>query len=341
MMMPQSIFKTPEMLNVLLTRPTLHLEFGLRPRNVPDFWISKAAGRKHIVTQLDWVLLGRTVFFCRSWIKVLHKLNPWYDDGSNGKVKESKPFFFLQLMLGDLKVSTSSLNSCWDIKFRPQMWTLCLTLRKRRTLSSFGDLETFESGPHGELTDYLSLMELKENAWTTNKPSWSAEAWWDTIVCHQHNRHAEASQPVMDEQDALLRFRVSPLGHRLLSQSPVTRSPRPAFALTAELFIKGEESTGDPANFSMGLLAVLAVQAVQWKDKPRGLGLKWSVSILLIIFMKWTSPSVHTIKSALSDSLTCGTAEGSCVSWTDTALAAFKDTGWWYVGVWIRPSQIY
>ncbi|CAB1414804.1 unnamed protein product [Pleuronectes platessa] len=61
------------------------------------------------------------------------------------------------------------------------------------------------------------------------------------------------------EQDAMLGFRVSPLGHRVLSQSPVTRSPRPAFALTAELFIKAEESTGDPANFSMGLLAVLAV----------------------------------------------------------------------------------
>lgn len=45
----------------------------------------------------------------------------------------------------------------------------------------------------------------------------------------------------------------------MLSQSSLTRSPRPAFTLTAELFIKGEESTGDPANFSMGLLAVLTV----------------------------------------------------------------------------------
>lgn len=57
----------------------------------------------------------------------------------------------------------------------------------------------------------------------------------------------------------MLRFNVSPSGHRVLSQSPLTRSPRPAFTLKAELFIKGEESTGDPANFSMGLLAVLTV----------------------------------------------------------------------------------
>lgn len=51
---------------------------------------------------------------------------------------------------------------------------------------------------------------------------------------------------------------MSPSGLRVLSQSPLTRSPRPASTLAAELFIKGEESTGDPANFSMGLLAVLA-----------------------------------------------------------------------------------
>lgn len=81
--------------------------------------------------------------------------------------------------------------------------------------------------------------------------------------------------------------------------------------------------------------------AVQWKDKRQSVSLKWSVSILLNIFMKWTSPALHTIKSALSDSLTCGRADRSYVSWTDMALAAFKDTEWRCVGVWIRPLQIY
>ncbi len=133
---------------------------------------------------------------------------------------------------------------------------------------------------------------------------------------------------------------MSPSGHRVLSQWPLTRSPRPAFTLTAELFIKGEESTGDPANFSMGLLAVLTVGGPMKRQAQRA-GLKWSVSILLNIFMKWTSPAIHTIKSALSDSLTCGRADRSCVSWTDMALAAFKDTERWCVGVWIRPLQIY
>lgn len=71
----------------------------------------------------------------------------------------------------------------------------------------------------------------------------------------------------------MLRFRVSPSGHRVLSQSPLTRSPRPAFALTAELFIKGEESTGDPANFSMGLLAVLTV-GCPMKRQAQMIGLK-------------------------------------------------------------------
>lgn len=57
---------------------------------------------------------------------------------------------------------------------------------------------------------------------------------------------------------AAVRCRVSPLGDRVLRQSSLTRSPRPAFTLTDELFITAEGSTGDPANFSMGLLAVLA-----------------------------------------------------------------------------------
>lgn len=83
----------------------------------------------------------------------------------------------------------------------------------------------------------------------------------------------------------------------MLSQSPLTRSPRPAFTLTAELFIKGEESTGDPANFSMGLLAVLTRGCPMKRQVPV---LKLSVSILLNIFMKWTTPAIHTIKSALS-----------------------------------------
>jgi len=63
---------------------------------------------------------------------------------------------------------------------------------------------------------------------------------------------------------------VSPSGHRVLSQSSVTRSPRPAFTLTAELFIKGEESTGDPTNFSMGLLAVLADTQCNEKTSSEG-----------------------------------------------------------------------
>lgn len=133
---------------------------------------------------------------------------------------------------------------------------------------------------------------------------------------------------------------VSPSGHRVLSQSPVTRSLRPAFTLTAELFIKGKENIGDPANFSMGLLAVLTV-GCPMKRRALRASSKWSVTILLNIFMKWTSPAIHTIKSALSDSLTCGRADGSCVCWTDMALAAFKDTEWWRVGVWTSPSQIY
>lgn len=79
------------------------------------------------------------------------------------------------------------------------------------------------------------------------------------IIRPLRRRHTVTPQPVRTAQDAALRFRVSPSGHRVLSQLLPTRSPRPAFTLTAELFIKTEESAGDPANFSMGLLAVLTV----------------------------------------------------------------------------------
>lgn len=117
------------------------------------------------------------------------------------------------------------------------------------------------------------------------------------------------------EQDAMLRFRVSPSGHRVLSQSPVTRSPRPAFTLTAELFIKGEESTGDPANFSMGLLAVLTVGCPMKRHARWGRFEMICEYFTQYIFnFKWTSLAIYTIKSALSDSLTCGGAERSCVS---------------------------
>lgn len=143
------------------------------------------------------------------------------------------------------------------------------------------------------------------------------------------------------KQDALVRFMVSLLCHRVLSQWQPTRSPRPAFTLTAELFIKGEKRTGDLANFSMGLLAVLALSRPMKRQAQR-ISLEWSASVLLNIFLlKQTSTSVHTIKRALSDSLTCARVDRSCVSWADTVLAAFKDTERQCVGVWIRPLQIY
>lgn len=100
--------------------------------------------------------------------------------------------------------------------------------------------------------------------------------------------------------------------------------------------LKGEKSAGDPANFSMGLLAVLVLGCPVKRDKLKG---KWSVNILLNIFMKWTSPTL--LEGALCDSLTCGKVGRSCVSWTDMVLAAFKDTEQQRVGVWIRPLQIY
>lgn len=37
---------------------------------------------------------------------------------------------------------------------------------------------------------------------------------------------------------------------------------------------------------------------------------------------------MHAIKDVLSDSSTCGSADGSFVSWIDMALAVFKDTEW-------------
>lgn len=59
---------------------------------------------------------------------------------------------------------------------------------------------------------------------------------------------------------------------------PLTRSPCPAFTLTAELFIQGEESTWDPANFSMGLLAVLTV-GCPLKRRRQSISPIWSESI--------------------------------------------------------------
>lgn len=85
------------------------------------------------------------------------------------------------------------------------------------------------------------------------------------------------------KQDAWLRFIVSLLCHRVLSQGQPTRSPRPAFTLTAELFIKGEKRTGDLANFSMGLLAVLAFSCPMKRQAPR-IGLKMICRVLCSIY---------------------------------------------------------
>lgn len=63
---------------------------------------------------------------------------------------------------------------------------------------------------------------------------------------------------------------MSPLGDGVLRQSSLTRSPRPAFTLADELFITVEESTGDPANFSMGLLAVLKLARPIKRRAPAG-----------------------------------------------------------------------
>lgn len=89
------------------------------------------------------------------------------------------------------------------------------------------------------------------------------------------NRHTDCDL-LWRAGDPILRFSVN-LEHRVLSQRPVTRSPRPVFTLTVELFIKVGESTGDPANFSMGLLAVLTVRRAL-KRQTHKAALKWSVS---------------------------------------------------------------
>lgn len=70
----------------------------------------------------------------------------------------------------------------------------------------------------------------------------------------------------------------------VLSQWPLTRSPRSprsllALALTAELFIKGRGKHRGAANFSMGLLAVLAVGRLLLKDKSRGYVQKRSATV--------------------------------------------------------------
>lgn len=103
---------------------------------------------------------------------------------------------------------------------------------------------------------------------------------------------------------------MSPLGDGVLRQSTLTRSPRPAFALTDELFITAEESTGDPANFSMGLLAVLTL------DRPikRRARFEISLGVLLDIFMKWTRAAFTQPERPLGDSLTCGGVDKTRVS---------------------------
>lgn len=85
------------------------------------------------------------------------------------------------------------------------------------------------------------------------------------------------------KQDALVGFIVSLLYHRVLSQGQPTRSPRPAFTLTAELFIKGEKRAGDLANFSMGLLAVLAFSCPMKRQAPK-IGLKMTCRLLCSIY---------------------------------------------------------
>lgn len=96
---------------------------------------------------------------------------------------------------------------------------------------------------------------------------------------------------------------MSPLGDGVLRQSSLTRSPRPAFTLTDELFITAEESTGDPANFSMGLLAVLKLGPSNQRRRARTGRFEISLGVLLHIFMKWTrAPS----ERPLGDSLTYG-----------------------------------
>lgn len=90
---------------------------------------------------------------------------------------------------------------------------------------------------------------------------------------------------------------MSPLGAGVLRQSSLTRSPRPAFTLTDELFIPAEESTGDPANFSMGLLAVLKPGRPIRRRAAAG-RFEISLGVLLNIFMKWTRAAIHAVRKA-------------------------------------------
>lgn len=107
-----------------------------------------------------------------------------------------------------------------------------------------------------------------------------------------HRKHT-----VPRTQDGAVRCRVSPLGDGVLRQSSLTRSPRPAFTLTDELFITVEESTGDPANFSMGLLAVLKLGRPIKRRAGTG-RFEISLSVLLNIFMKWTRAAIHAVRKA-------------------------------------------
>lgn len=107
-----------------------------------------------------------------------------------------------------------------------------------------------------------------------------------------HRKHT-----VPRTRDAAVRCRVSPLGDRVLRQSSLTRSPRPTFTLTDELFITVEESTGDPANFSMGLLAVLKLGR-PIKRRARTGRFEISLGILLNIFMKWTRAAILAVRKA-------------------------------------------
>lgn len=107
-----------------------------------------------------------------------------------------------------------------------------------------------------------------------------------------HRKHT-----VPRTQDAAARCRVSPLGDGVQRQSSLTRSPRPAFTLMDELFITVEESTGDPANFSMGLLAVLKLGR-PIKRRARTGRFEISLSVLLSIFMKWTRAAIHAVRKA-------------------------------------------
>lgn len=55
--------------------------------------------------------------------------------------------------------------------------------------------------------------------------------------------------------------------------------------------------------------------------------------MLNIFLLKRAATSIHTIKTALSGSLTCARVDRSCVSRADAVLAALKDTEQPCVGV--------